>query len=433
MNRFLSIGLVTLYVLFFATDVLANCSKGEALVASCRIAGQEQHVSICLSGDKAIYRFGPEQEKPELVLSARLMDLGYVRIDGAKITIDEAITFSRGDYAYQASFGFRDGLQPDPTELHEYGTVNVLHKNKTIAELNCAPETISRAYDLLLDRMRKLGRERATDGEVFPNYEVQFPGPVSASPPCEKDSNVDTCWSLAVAAERGGDLALALEYYDKSCDAELGPGVGVGCYDAGKLYLQSRKLRNYARAYDRFTRVCESNEIGEGPYACKYLGWMHHTGIGAKKDPDKAWSYLSQACFLHNDVLMIDAEGCHFFAEAVLNARAPRGAQYQQKREASDYLIYLALAMGCTDGAEGICAEAGSFLASGTTASAAWISRCDQDIGATPPAVDCAGLIKRQEDYDTNEALRRQIFSRFHGAQEATGKTKPGQRIPPSE
>jgi TPR repeat protein len=419
LNRFLSIGLGMLFGFFFAADSLANCGTAEELVASCQIAGQEEHVSICLSGDNAIYRFALKQEKPDLELRVPLMDLGYLRTDGAKITIDETIIFSSGDYAYQASFGFRDGLPPDPTQLHEYGTVKVLQKNKTITELNCAPETIKRAYDLLLDRMRKLGRERATDGQVFPNYEVHFPGPVLGSPPCEQKSNVDSCWSLAVAAERGGDLALALEYYDKSCDAELGLEVGVGCYDAGKLYLQNRKLRDYVRAYDRFIRVCQSDEIGQGPYACKYLGWMHHTGIGAKKDPDKAWSYLSQACFLHNDELMIDAEGCHFFAEAILKARPPRDAQYQQKRQASDYLAYLALAMGCNDGAEGVCDEAKSFLASGKAGSATWISQCDQAIGTTPPAVDCAGLIKPQEDYDTNQALRRQIFLHFENTQQA--------------
>jgi TPR repeat protein len=422
LNRFLSVCLVTLYGLFFTTDLLANCSTGEERVASCQIAGQAQHVSICLSSDKAIYRFGSDQEKPELLLRASLMELGYLRTGGVKNTISETVTFSQGDYSYQTFFGFRDGLQPDPIELHEYGTVKVLHKNKTIAELNCASETIDRAHDLLLDRMRKLGRERTTDGEVFPNYQVQFPGPVSESPPCEqKDSNVDTCWSLGVAAERGGDLALALGYYDKSCDAQLGQGVGAGCYDAGKLYLQSKKLRDYARAYDRFTRVCDSGDIGEGPYACKYLGWMHHTGIGAKKDPKKAWRYLSEACFLQNDDLYIDAEGCHFFAEAVSNARPPKGEHDKLKRQASDYLIYLALAMGCADGAKGVCAEATSFLASGMAASATWISRCDQDIDGIAPAVDCAGLIKHQEnyDYDVNQALRRQILSRFHDTQDA--------------
>jgi TPR repeat protein len=418
LNQFLSIFLVTLCGFFFATGVLANCSNGEEQVAFCRLAGQPEHVSICLSGDKAIYRFGAQQDKPDLMLQAPLMDVGYLRKDGAMNTIDETITFSNDDHSYQASFGFRDGLAPDPTELHEYGTVKVLHKNKTITELNCAPETINRAYDLLLDRMRKLGRDRATDGEIFPNYEVQFPGPVSESPPCEQQSNVDSCWSLGVSAERGGDLPLALGYYDKSCDAKLGLGVGVGCYDAGKLYLQNRKLRNYARAYDRFIRVCESDEIGEGPYACKYLGWMHQTGIGAKKDPNKAWRYLSQACFLHNDELMIDAEGCHFFAQAILKARPPKGAQYQQKREASDYLIYLALAMGCNDGAEGICTEVKSFLANGKTTAATWISRCDQDTDGASPAVDCAGLIKRQQDYDINQALRKQIFSLFNNTQE---------------
>jgi hypothetical protein len=420
LTRFLFGYLVTLCGLFVATDVLANCSSGEQRVASCRIAGRADHVSICLSSDKAIYRFGSDQEKPELELRTSPAELGYLRKVGLKNTVSEMITFSQGDYFYQVSFGFRDGLQPDPIKLHEYGTVKVLHKNETITELHCAPETIDRVNTLMFNRMRDISRTRATDGNVFfPNYNVP-PLPVSDSAPCEQDANLDTCWSLGVAAERGADLALALGYYDKSCDAEIS-GVWAGCYEAGKLYLQNRELRNYARAYERFTRVCESNEIGQGPYACKYLGWMHHTGIGAKKDPKKAWRYLSLACFLHNEALFIDAEGCHFFAEALVNARAPDGEQYQQKRQTSDYLIYLALAMGCAEGAKGVCAEAASFLANGTTASATWISRCDQDINGTAPAVDCAGLIKHPEkyDYDVNQALRRQIFSHFRNAQDA--------------
>jgi hypothetical protein len=415
LKRFLSISLVTLYGFLFASNVLANCGADEERVASCQMAGQQKSVSICLSGDQAIYRFGPAQGTPELVLRAPLMELGYLRANGARNTIDETVVFSNDDYTYRASFGFRDGRQPDPIELWEIGTVNVSRKNKTVAELHCAPETIRRAYDLLMDKMRRLGRERTTDGQTFPNYEVTgYPGPASESPPCEQEFNVDTCWGLGVDAERGGDLGLALAYYDKSCDAKLGPV--IGCYEAGKLYLQSRKLRNYARAYDRFAFVCDSDEIGEGPYACKYLGWMHHTGIGANKDPSKAWSYLARACFLHNEQLMIDAEGCHFFAEVALKGSAPKSAKDELKRRANPYLAYLALAMGCTDGAEGICTQAKSFFASQKAASSAWIAQCDRDIGAEQPATDCAGLIRRQQDYDTTQALRRQIFSRFQDA-----------------
>ncbi len=394
-------------------DALAGCAEGEEPVASCQIARQEKQVSVCLSGDAAVYRFGPVQGKPEMTLRAPLMEVGYLRADGAGQTIDETVVFPNEEYAYQASFGFRAGLPPDPTELRKFGTVKVLRKDKTVAELACAPETIIRKPDLLLDRMRKAGRKGTSDGVVFNNYEIEYPGPVSESPPCKQDFNVDTCWSQGISAARGGDPALALGYFDKSCDADLGP---QGCYEAGKLYLQSRALRDYGRAYERFTRVCSSDDVGQGPYACKYLGWMHHTGIGAEKDPHKAWSYLSQACFTHNEALIIDAEGCHFFAEAVLRAHPLGDARRQREQAGGGYLAYLALAMGCADDAKGICAEAKTLLDNGKAVSAAWIARCDEDMGAAPPAIDCAGLITPPSDYETNQALRRQIFSHFQDA-----------------
>jgi hypothetical protein len=409
LNKYTLLILTMLCSLLAATNAIASCAKGEEPLASCQVAGQQKKVSICLTADKAIYRFGPMEGNPELVLREPLMALGYLRKDGAKETIDETVTFSNQDYSYRVSFGFRDGLQPDPTELRKFGAINVLQKNQTFVELMCAPESIQRTPDMLFDKMRKAGRERTSDGEVFSNYDIHYPGPVSQSSPCDKENDVDTCWSYGVAASRGGDLALALGYFDKSCDAAL---FTYGCYEAGKLYLQNRKLRDYAKASDRLIRVCNSDEIGQGPYACKYLGWMHHTGIGAEKDARKAWDYLAKACFLHNE-LTIDAEGCHFFAKTVLKVHPLGNMQQQRKQVGGAYLAYLALAMGCSDGAEGLCAEAKSFLANGKASSAAWVTRCDQAISGTPPANNCAGLIVQSTESDSNSELRKQILSHF--------------------
>ncbi|MBX9402628.1 hypothetical protein K4L06_15060 [Lysobacter sp. BMK333-48F3] len=380
----------------------------EGRVAACRIAGQEKSLAICLAGDEAVYRYGPSQGPDELVLRAPLTQLGYFRADGAQDTIDETVVFGSGDHSYRARFGFRDGQAPDTTELRKFGELEVRRKDRTIAALTCAQDTVERVPDLLLDRMRKLGRTHASDAVEFPNYDIQYPGPVAQSPACERDSNVDSCWSQGVSAARGGDPALALGYFDKSCDADLGP---QGCYEAGKLYLHNRKLRDYARAYDRLGRVCDSDDIGQGPYACKYLGWMHHTGIGAPRDPVQAWTYLAKACFLHNQELIVDAEGCHFLAEAAL----------RERRESGDrgYLAYLALAMGCADGAEGICTQAGTALAEARAGSASWVARCDEDAGAASPARDCAGLIAAQADYEANQALRRQIYSLWRAESDA--------------
>jgi TPR repeat protein len=406
----LKAALTVILGLFCATAAQSECRAPEEQIASCQIEGQPKQVSICLSGTDAIYRFGPQIGQPELMLKSPLMNLGFLTASGAGGTIDEIVTFLNVDYAYQLTFGFRDGLPPDPSELHKIGKVSVSRNGKSIIELTCAPDTINRVHDRLLERMRAIGRETDSNGATLSNYTIEYPGPAVGSPPCEQDFNVDTCWSRGVSAQRGGDPALALDHYDMPCDADLGP---QGCYEAGKLYLQNKKLRDYARAYDRFTRVCESDDVDQGPFACKYLGWMHLTGIGAAKDADKAWAYLSQACFTHNDELMIDSEGCHFFAEAVLKTTPA-----DQSSKNGGYLAYLALAMGCSDGAEGICAEARAFLAAETAISAPWIARCDRDLENAPPANDCAGLITLQQDYDTNQALRRQIFANFLDALE---------------
>ncbi|WP_141233591.1 sel1 repeat family protein [Lysobacter antibioticus] len=414
MKRYLSAGLVLLGGWLSGAEASARCMDVESRVAACRIAGQDKSLAICLAGDEAVYRYGLEQGPDELVLRAPLAQLGYYRADGAQGTIDETVVFANGDHAYRARFGFRDGQAPDPTELRKIGELQVQRKGDTVAALTCAADSIERVPELLLDRMRKLGRTHASDAVEFPNYDIEYPGPVAQSPACERDSNVDSCWSQGVSAARGGDPALALGYFDKSCDADLGP---QGCYEAGKLYLHNRKLRDYPRAYERLGRVCASDDIGQGPYACKYLGWMHHTGIGAPRDTAQAWTYLSKACFLHNPDLFLDAEGCHFLAEAAL-AGAPRSERPQRVSGERGQLAYLALAMGCADGAEGICAQARTLLSDARAASAAWVAGCDADAAASPLG-DCAGLIAPQADYEANRALRKRILSRFRDASSA--------------
>lgn len=392
--------IAALFMLSAGSAAQAICPAPETVIATCQIEGQEKQLSICLSGSAALYRFGPLDGSAELTLQSPLMNLGFITANGAGGTIDEIVTFRNKDYAYQIVFGFRDGQKPDVSELHKFGKVSVTQNDKTITELSCVPQTINRVHDRLLQAMRDIGRERNSDGLTFSNYPIQYPSPAAESPPCAQQFNVDTCWSFGVAAARGGDVALALGHYDKSCAANLGT---QGCYEAGKIYLQNKKLRDYVRAYDRFTRVCDSEDVGQGPFACKYLGWMHLTGIGATADTDKAWQFLSKACFFHNDALIVDAEGCHFFAETVQKVSQTKGTPQR-----GGYLAYLALAMGCADHSEGLCAEARSHLA--TAASAPWVARCDQELTRDGPAQTCADLITLQQDYDANELLRRQIF-----------------------
>lgn len=390
----------------WASAAIAAPSPGEDTVLRCRIAGQDREAAISIAGTRAIYRYGRPGQSPELTLASPLSALDYRREDGPGDTIGEIATFMNGDTAYRFAAGFRDGQAPDPTALHPFGLLTVSRAGKALATLSCRPETIVRVHDRLLAGMRAIGREKGSDGDSLPNYPIDYPPPAAQSPPCKAESNVDSCWSSGVSAARGGDLRGALEHHDKSCAAGL---ITAGCYEAGKLYLHNRQLRDYARARQRLARVCDGDDPGQGPYACKYLGWMALTGTGVERDPAAARDLLARACFLHNDALMIDPEGCHFLAQA---ARETRG-RTARDADRADYVAYLALAQGCTDGAETVCAEARALHQRAMAGRAPWITRCDRDARHHGDIESCAGLARNHPDYDVARATRRQLLTLY--------------------
>jgi TPR repeat protein len=391
-----------IFVAISAGTAAATCPKGEDFVASCQVEGQDKGVLLCLKDDQAIYRFGPLQGAAELTLQSPLAEMVYFRKDASGMIEGEAVVFPNDDYQYRVGFGYRNGTQPAPNAWYKTGMIEIIRKGDTVTDLICVTDSIRRVPDRIMERMRSLGRETTSDGKPFVWRDEGVPPTAALSPPCEQDSNVDTCWGRGVDYENLGDAAGALAHYDMSCDAWLQTG---GCYEAGKIYLHDRELRDYDRAHDRLSRVCSSDDIGQGPFACKYLGWMHHTGIGADRDQDKAWEFLTRACFLHNDLLTIDAEGCHFLAEAALASYPPSVVP----NHAGSYIAFLALAMGCADGAEGICDEAKAFFARETAGSAPWIADCDTYGG-------CARLAEPPADYEAREELLAQITAQFSDA-----------------
>lgn len=378
----------------------------EETVLHCRFEAQDRVASISLAGTRAIYRYGRPGRKPELTLSSPLAELDYRRQDGAGDTIDEIATFANGDTAYRFAAGFRNGAQPDPSALRPFGLLTVSRAGKALAKLACVPESIERNPDRLLARMRSAGRERTSDGATFPNYPIDPPIRAADAPACKADNNVDTCWSRGVGAARRGDLRGALEHYDMSCDARIGT---MGCYEAGKLYLHIRQLRDYARAKERLARTCFGDDPGQGPYACKYLGWMSFTGTGVPRNLDEAFGKLAKACFFHNDAILIDPEGCHFLGRTALElrGRSPRDAAR------ADHLAYIAFAQGCTDNAKTVCDEARALYRREAARSASWIKLCDSDVGEHGAIGTCAELAISGEDYDAAQAARRQLASMF--------------------
>jgi TPR repeat protein len=398
--------LAALAAMVAASPGYAMDRPDEENVLTCSIAGQDREASLSIAGDRVVYRYGPPGQRPELTLSAPLGELDYRRRNGAGDTIDETATFANGDTLYRFEAGFRDGAAPDPSALHPFGTLTVSRNGQTLAGLTCRPDSIRRKHDRLLALMREIGRERGSDGQSFPNYAIQYPLPASRSPPCEADFNVDTCWSRGVAAARGGDLRAALDHYDMSCAAGFDE---LGCYEAGKLYLHNRALRDYGRAQARLTHVCDSDDPGRGPYACKYLGWMYLTGTGTGRDLDKAWSHLSKACFLHNDALMIDPEGCHFFAQTVRAAQAAEPRRFKT----ADFLTYVALAQGCTDNARTVCDEAREMYRTAAARGAEWIGRCENAVRSRGLFPSCAQMTTVTDDYEATMAARRNLMAVF--------------------
>lgn len=166
---------------FGTAAAMAEDRPAEQNVLTCQIAGQDRQAAVSIAGSEAIYRYGRSDEKPELTLTAPLRHVDYRRKDGPGATIDEIITFANGDTNYRIAAGFRDGVAPDPSAYIPFGTLTVSRAGRDLARLNCRPDTIRRIHDRLLANMREIGRERASDGETFPNYDIGYPLPASQS------------------------------------------------------------------------------------------------------------------------------------------------------------------------------------------------------------------------------------------------------------
>ncbi|MFV0624513.1 tetratricopeptide repeat protein [Sphingomonas sp. ac-8] len=409
LTRYLASVFAATATLICATTATASAKTDPEPVLNCRIEGKDREVSISIVDTRALYRYGPPGQKAELTLSSPLADLDYRRKNGPSVTIDEIVTFANGDTAYRVEAGFRTGAGGDPTALQPYGLLTVSRAGTRLAQFRCQPDSITRVPDRLLAHMRDIGRERDSDGHTFPNYPIEYPAPARQSPPCEQTANVDTCWSRGVSAARGGDLRGAAEHYAMSCEAGFNMG---GCYSAGKLYLHNRQLRDYARARTVFTRVCASDDPGQGPYACKYLGWMYWTGTGVSRDLDKAWGALSRACFLHNDALLIDPEGCHFYAKVIDELRVASPGRYRD----TEFLSYIVLSQACTDDAATVCDEARTRYRTAAARNAPWLKRCEEAARRTNTFATCADIATEPADYDASKIARRRLRSMFLSA-----------------
>lgn len=234
---------------------------------------------------------------------------------------------------------------------------------------------------------------------------------------CVPEGNVDSCWQSGVAAEKRGDAQAALAAYEASCNAGFQVG---GCYEAGKIYFLNVDLRNYEAAQERMERVCGSDEIGIGPYACKYLGIVYRNGLTGEPRIDRAFAELSRACFLHNPAPFIDGNGCEVLADSIPGADE---MGVDEEIWQPEYIAYLAFAMGCSDDMPALCDRARAIHSRATEQSARWLGRCAEDVEAVGFAGQCGDLSRAAStaDYEQRQAFRRRLVSMYYRATEFAG------------
>ncbi|MCF1502561.1 hypothetical protein [Afifella sp. H1R] len=215
-----------------------------------------------------------------------------------------------------------------------------------------------------------------------------------------------------MAAEKRGDAEAALAAYEASCAAGFQMG---GCYEAGKIYFLNGKLRNYVAAKDRMTEVCESSDIGIGPYACKYLGIIYRNGLVGEPQIDRAYASFSRACFPYMDEPFIDGNGCELLAGSIPGADEMGVADDVWQ---PDYVAYLAFAMGCSDDMPGLCDRALTIHRRAIATSAPWLARCAEDAQAAEFPEGCESVARSAApaEYAQRQEFRRRILRMFHRA-----------------
>ena len=234
---------------------------------------------------------------------------------------------------------------------------------------------------------------------------------------CLPEANVDSCWRTGVSAEKRGDAKAALAAYEASCSAGFQVG---GCYAAGKIYFLNVTLRDYEAAQERMERVCESDDIGIGPYACKYLGIIYRNGLTGEPRIDRAFAELSRACFLHNPAPFIDGNGCEVLADSIPDADE---MGVDDEIWQPEYIAYLAFAMGCSDDMPALCERALEIHRRAVAQYARWLGRCAEDVEAVGFAGRCEDLSRAASttDYEQRQAFRRRLVSMYHRATEFAG------------
>ena len=128
---------------------LAAC-QGETLF-HCPI-GKKQ-LEVCQQGSAVSYSFGPAG-RPEITLSESITSLDYQPWSGIGRAMHEAVVFDNNGISYRVWTSFDRNQPEDPVT----GGVLVEKDEQLLAQLNCKPETMEAALDLLWSAKEKAGQ-----------------------------------------------------------------------------------------------------------------------------------------------------------------------------------------------------------------------------------------------------------------------------------
>ncbi|MFQ6549740.1 hypothetical protein AADZ90_017460 [Aestuariibius sp. 2305UL40-4] len=121
--------------------MLSACPDGSEAFVSCTIEDGRKSLDVCLEGDIVTYRFGEVGQPPELAMSVPVREVEFEPWPGVSRSIWEAVTFRRGDYAYEVFGGFHreTNHETEEVETEPFGGVSVRRGEERVAQLNCDP------------------------------------------------------------------------------------------------------------------------------------------------------------------------------------------------------------------------------------------------------------------------------------------------------
>lgn len=176
------------------------------------------------------------------------------------------------------------------------------------------------------------------------------------------NSPASTCLSLARLHGEAGDIAAAMNVFEKGCAAQIvqsrsRPEAVSLCFEATKFALQHKT--HYPAALQWADFACKAADSGLSPYACKLIGNIYALGLGTPVNAQQAALAYQSGCF-HPFVATTDGEACIKYGNLLLQAQPPivlASHAYDPEQHPASLITEASRAydMGCMDNLEQAC------------------------------------------------------------------------------